>query len=64
LDDAVDEGVGGLVSIAPDDYGQVAVQGELVSKTDQGCVIARENSRVGKVHVHFPQQGFVLTPLP
>lgn len=63
LDDAVDEGVGGLVSIAPDDYGQVAVQGELVSKTDQGWVIARENSRVGKVHVHFPQQGFVLTAM-
>lgn len=63
LDDAVDEGEGGLVSIAPDDYGQVAVQGELVSKTDQGWVIARENSRVGKVHVHFPQQGFVLTAM-
>lgn len=54
---------GTQVSIAPDDYGQVAVQGELLAETAHGWVIGRENARVGRVHVHFPKQGFVLTPL-
>ncbi|MCC1497228.1 glutathione S-transferase family protein [Alcanivorax sp. 1008] len=52
---------GALITIAPDDYGQTAVQGKLVAETDQGWVIARENSRVGRVHVHFPKQGYVVT---
>jgi glutathione S-transferase len=56
-----DAASGAQVSIVPDDYGQVAVQGGLVSETEHGWVIARDNARVGRVHVHFPKQGFVIS---
>jgi len=52
---------GKAVSIVPDDYGQIPVTGSLVAEHAQGWVLARENSRVGTVHVHFPKQGFVLS---
>ena len=53
----------GQVSIVPDDYGHVAVEGELVLEGEHGWIIARENPRVGRVHVHFPKQGFIVSKI-
>lgn len=62
LPDNVDTVASGQnVSIAPDDYGQVPVSGKLLAGTAHGWVLGREHSRVGKVHVHFPKQGFVIS---
>lgn len=52
---------GQMVNICPDDYGQVPVSGKLLAGTAHGWVLGREHPRVGKVHVHFPKQGFVVS---
>jgi glutathione S-transferase len=52
--------MGGAVRVAPDDYGQIPVEGVLVASTAQGWILARDDRQVGRVHVHFPKQGFVL----
>jgi hypothetical protein len=33
----------------------------LLAGTAHGWVLGREHPRVGKVHVHFPKQGFVIS---
>ncbi len=49
---------GDAVEVAATDYGVDATQGSLVTATRQEFVIAREDARAGKVHVHFPRIGF------
>lgn len=46
------------VEIAPSDYARDPVSGELVAESETAWVLAREHPRVGRVHVHFPRQGF------
>ena len=48
-------------TISPDDYGQIPVSGKLLAGTAHGWVLGRDHPRVGKVHVHFPKQGFVIS---
>lgn len=62
IDDAYrqDALIGKTVSIAPADYWQTPSQGQLVGVTAQRWIIARETNATGKVHVHFPKQGFRL----
>jgi len=50
--------IGKQVSIAPTDYGQDPVTGELVAVTPERFVIARVTDRFGRLHVHFPRQGY------
>ena len=57
------ESVGKQAQIAPSDYGRDPVMGTLVASTEQRWVIARETPEFGKLHVHFPKQGFELRPL-
>ena len=57
------ENVGQQLQIAPSDYGRNPVAGTLVSSTEQRWIIARETSEFGKLHVHFPKQGFEIRPL-
>ena len=57
------EGMDGLapgdaVEIAATDYGVDPTAGTLVTATRQEFVIAREDARAGKLHVHFPRIGF------
>ncbi len=52
--------VGREVTIAPSDYGQVPTAGILAGATEHSWILARNDSRLGKVHVHFPQQGYSL----
>lgn len=54
--------VGREVSIAPDDYGQVPSRGVLAGVSPTRWILAREHRDTGPVHVHFPRQGYLLTP--
>jgi len=54
--------LGKRVQIAPSDYAQVPTEGVLVGSTPQRWILARETPATGTVHVHFPKQGFALTP--
>jgi glutathione S-transferase len=53
--------IGKTVRIAPDDYGRIPVEGTLVASTDERWIVARDDAAVGRVHVHFPRQGFVIS---
>ncbi|MES2918168.1 MAG: glutathione S-transferase family protein [Pseudomonadota bacterium] len=55
--------VGQRVSVAPSDYGQVPTAGVLAGATPTRWIVAREDARLGLVHVHFPRQGYVLSQL-
>ena len=51
---------GQRVTVTPDDYGKVAVAGDLVT-LDRHCVsIRRHDERAGEVVVHFPRIGYVV----
>jgi glutathione S-transferase len=52
----LDPGV--AVRVMADDYGRTPIDGQLVAVNAQRIVIAREDARVGRVHVHFPRAGF------
>jgi glutathione S-transferase len=49
---------GDIVDVVPDDYGKVAVRGEIVALSPQHIAIRRHDPRVGEVVVHFPRAGF------
>lgn len=55
--------IGQQLNIAPSDYGRDAVIGKLVASTEQRWIIARETTEFGKLHVHFPKQGFEIHPV-
>ncbi len=48
------------VTVSPDDYGAVAVQGELIRHTHDEIAIQRSDKRAGAVVVHFPRTGYRL----
>jgi glutathione S-transferase len=52
--------LGQQVSIVPADYGQVPTEGELVGSGPERWIIARETPETGRVHVHFPKQGYLI----
>ncbi len=58
----IDPRIGQWMQIAPSDYGQTPTTGKLIGVTDTTWILARQQEQVGTVHVHFPQQGFRLTP--
>ena len=51
-----------MVSVAPTDYGQVPVLGQLVATTGERYVVARQTDDFGVLHVHFPRVGYVVKP--
>ena len=51
---------GQSVHVAACDYGVDPVQGELLHADDECLILAREDDRAGRVHVHLPRLGFVL----
>jgi glutathione S-transferase len=51
---------GDKVSVTPDDYGKVAVVGEIVSLSAQHIAIRRRDERAGDIVVHFPRAGFLV----
>ncbi len=46
------------VTVAATDYGVDPVAGRLVWQNHEETVIARDDERAGRVHVHFPRMGF------
>jgi len=51
---------GQRVTVSADDTGRDPVSGRLVRSAVDEIVIAREDPRVGLVHVHFPRAGFIV----
>ena len=54
-----DPRIGQTVAVRPADYALDATSGELVGADAQRWIIARDTD-FGRVHVHFPSEGFVL----
>ncbi len=48
------------VAVAPDDYGQVWVEGELVHADAHRIVLQRVTEEAETCHVHFPRAGFLV----
>ena len=55
--------IGQNVTIAPVDYGREPTTGMLVGVMPERWIIARQDDELGTLHVHFPRQGYKLTPL-
>ena len=53
---------GDRITVMPEDYGRDPVTGELVGSDPFQISLLRNDSRVGDVVVHFPRQGYVVTP--
>jgi glutathione S-transferase len=49
---------GDAVTVTPTDYGRDPVAGTLVGLTRDEVVLARDDERAGRVHVHFPRLNF------
>jgi hypothetical protein len=45
------------------DYGREPTTGMLVGVMPERWIIARQDDELGTLHVHFPRQGYKLTPL-
>ncbi len=52
---------GAPVRVMADDYGRDPVDGTLVAANPERVVIARDDPAVGRLHVHFPRAGYVVT---
>lgn len=55
-----DSRIGTNVSVAPDDYGLDETTGILVGIDEQRCIVARETTDFGTLHVHLPRMGFTI----
>ena len=51
---------GDMVAVAPDDYGQVWVEGELVHADSQRIILQRITKEAETLHVHFPRAGYLV----
>ena len=49
-----------MVEVAPSDYGVLPVTGTLAAVTEDRIILARDNTELGKLHVHFPRAGYLL----
>jgi glutathione S-transferase len=54
--------VGAKVAVAADDYARDPISGTLVAANPWRVVIAREDPVLGRLQVHFPRAGYVVTP--
>jgi len=53
---------GDRITVMPEDYGRDPVTGELVASDPFQIAIRRSDPRVGEIVVHFPRQGYIVTP--
>lgn len=53
---------GAAVVIMADDYGRDPIAGLLVGANAQRVVIARDEPSLGRLHLHFPRAGYMVTP--
>ncbi|MDR3507558.1 MAG: glutathione S-transferase [Caulobacteraceae bacterium] len=52
---------GDAVFVMADDYGRDRVDGRLVAANPQRVVIEREEPNLGRLHLHFPRAGYLVT---
>lgn len=50
--------VGKMVNISPADYGIQPITGTLAGVTQDRWILAQGNERTGRMHVHFPSDGY------
>lgn len=50
--------IGQRVAVSATDYGVDPVEGELLFAGREELIVARDDERAGRVHVHFPRLGF------
>ena len=55
--------VGERVSVTPDDYGKIPVEGELVTLTIDEVALRRRTKEAGEIVTHFPRLGYRITRL-
>jgi glutathione S-transferase len=55
---------GQRVTVTPDDYGRIPVEGELATLTVDEVAIRRETAEAGAVVVHFPRLGYRVAAAP
>ncbi len=53
---------GAPVVVMADDYGRDLIAGSLVAANAERVVIAREAGDLGRLHLHFPRAGYIVTP--
>ncbi|MFO1406929.1 MAG: glutathione S-transferase family protein [Steroidobacteraceae bacterium] len=53
---------GAHVTVTPDDYGKIPVEGELVTLDAHEVAVLRRTDALGDVVVHFPRIGYVVEP--
>jgi glutathione S-transferase len=51
---------GAAVTVSADDYGRDPIAGRLAAANLERTVIAREDDRLGCLHIHFPRAGYLL----
>jgi glutathione S-transferase len=49
------------VTVSADDYGRDPIAGVLVAADRERVVIARDEPSLGRLHVHFPRVGYIVT---
>jgi glutathione S-transferase len=52
---------GASVTVSADDYGRDPIAGSLVGATPQTIVISRQSPELGRLNLHFPRAGYVLS---
>jgi glutathione S-transferase len=52
---------GAPITVAADDYGREPIAGTLVAANPGRVVLAREDAVLGKLQVHFPRAGYIVT---
>jgi glutathione S-transferase len=52
---------GAPVRVMADDYGREPIDGVLVAANAQRVVLARQDPALGRLQVHFPRVGYVVT---
>ncbi|SFU89843.1 glutathione S-transferase [Methylobacterium sp. 174MFSha1.1] len=58
--DLVAAAPGDAVTVTPDDFARVPVEGRLVAVSADEIVIRRDDPQVGALHLHFPRAGFTV----
>jgi hypothetical protein len=62
VDDELGLRRGARVTVTPDDYGRIPVEGELASLTVREVAVRRRTPEAGEVVVHFPRAGYRVAP--
>ena len=60
--DPLELAAGTRVTVTPDDYGKIPVEGDLVTLDAHEVAVRRRSDALGEVVVHFPRIGYLVEP--